>query len=113
MASRVKMPQPSVRVAMGLETSLSQVLALRADTVRNRICPNAKELVLMTSESMQMNSLQAILAGRQTIVLPRVNHPLSIVAMPKLARPFNDILQDCFVLNLIFSVGLHLGSNPV
>ena len=84
-----------------------------ADTVRNRICPNAKELVLMIIESMQMNSLQAILAGRQIIAPSHVNHPLFILAMPKLARPFNDILQDCFVLNLIFSVGLHLGSNAV
>lgn len=67
----------------------------------------------MTSESMQMNSLQAILAERQIIAHPRVNHPLVILAMPKLARPFSDILQDCFVLDLIFSVGLHLGSNTV
>ena len=67
----------------------------------------------MTSESMQMNSLQAILAGRQIIALPRVNHPLVVLAMPKLARPFDDVLQDCFVLDFIISVGLHIGSNTI
>ena len=66
----------------------------------------------MTSESMQITPLQALLSARLIIGPPRVDHPFFILAMPKLARPFGDILQDCFILNLIFSVGLHLVSDP-
>ena len=67
----------------------------------------------MTSESMQMTPLQVLLSARLIIGSPCVNHTLFILAMPRLARRSDDILQDCFILNLIFSVGLHLGSNTV